>query len=72
MQTQECFEEGKGARVRGQRLGPLGPGKQHEKKYKVKARLFIFKMRTNFGHVYICDQIWAHLARVEAFQHTTA
>jgi len=33
---------------------------------------FIFKMRTNFGHLYIWDQFWAHLARVEAIEHDAA
>jgi len=37
-----------------------------------KARLFIFKMRTNFGHLNIWDQFWAHLARVEAIEHAAA
>jgi len=33
---------------------------------KAEKRLFIFKMRTNFGHLYIWDQCWTHSARVEA------
>ena len=62
----------KGARVGGQRLSPQGSGRQHEERQEVKARLFIFKRRTNFGHLSICSQSWAHLARAEAVQHAAA
>jgi hypothetical protein len=39
---------------------------------EVKARLFDFKIETNFGHLHIWDQFWAHLARVEAIQQAVA
>jgi len=68
----ECFEEGKSARVEGQRLSRQGSDRQYEKIQEVKARLFILKMRTNFGHLYVWDQFWAHSARVKAVENAAA
>jgi len=59
-------------RAGGQRLSPQGSGRQREKIQEVKARLFIFKMRTNFGHLYIWDQFCAYSTRVEAVRHAAA
>jgi len=36
-------------------LSPQRPGEQYEKVQEVKVSLFIFKMRTNFSHLYIWD-----------------
>jgi len=40
----------------------MSPGvRQATRKYtEVKARLFILKMRTNFGYLYMGDQTWLH------------